>query len=67
MLAHKMALESIMVEAEMIEASEFPDLVSDYGVNGVPQTTINHGVVDVVGAAPEQYLVSEIKKALHME
>jgi len=59
-----MALESSMVEAEMIEASEFPDLVSQFGVNGVPQTTINHGAIDVVGAVPEQHLVNEIKKAL---
>jgi predicted DsbA family dithiol-disulfide isomerase len=44
----------------------FPDLVSQYGVNGVPQTTINHGAVDVIGAAPEQHLVDEMKKALSM-
>jgi hypothetical protein len=61
-----MALESSMIEAEMIEASEFPDLVNQFGVNGVPQTTINHGVVNVIGAAPEQHLVNEIKKALNV-
>jgi hypothetical protein len=61
-----MALESPMIEAEMIEASEFPGLVNQFGVNGVPQTTINHGAVDVIGAAPEQHLVNEIKKALNM-
>ena len=53
-----------MVEAEMIEASEFPDLVNEFEVNGVPQTTINHGAVNIIGAAPEQNLVDEIKKAL---
>ena len=61
-----MALESPMIEAEMIEASEFPGLVNQFGVNGVPQTTINHGVVDVIGAGTEQNLVNEIKKALNM-
>ena len=65
-LAHRMALESPMIEAEMIEASEFPGLVNQFGVNGVPQTTINHGVVDVIGAGTEQHLVNEIKKALNM-
>jgi hypothetical protein len=62
-----MALESSLVEAEVVEASEFPLLVSQYGVNGVPQTTINHGIVHVVGAVPEQHLVKEIKKALNVK
>ena len=66
MLAHQMALESPMVEAEMIEAMEFPDLSDRYGVSGVPHTTINAGAGNLVGAAPEQYLVDEIKKALKL-
>lgn len=64
MLAHRMALESPLVEAEAIEATEFRDLVGRHNVSGVPQTTINHGVRDVVGAVPEHYLVAEIEKAL---
>ncbi len=59
-----MALESPLVEAEMIEASEFPDLAREFGVSGVPQTTINHGAGAMVGAAPEDYLVAEIQGAL---
>jgi len=47
-----MALESEMVEAEMIEAMEFPELSARYGVSGVPQTTINDGAGTVVGAVP---------------
>jgi hypothetical protein len=61
MLAHRMALESPMVEAEMIEASEFPELVSLYGVSGVPQTTINRGTGNVVGAVGEDSLIAEIE------
>ena len=63
-LAHQMAFESPMVEAEMIEATEFPDLAARYNVNGVPQTTINWGAKTLVGAVPEDYLVAEIAKAL---
>ena len=63
-LAHRMALESPLVEAEMVEAMEFPELSDRHDVNGVPQTTINGGAGTLVGAAPESYLVAEIQKAL---
>jgi hypothetical protein len=62
-----MALESPLIEAEAIEATEFMDLVGRHHVSGVPQTTINHGARDVVGAVPEQFLVTEIEKALKKE
>ncbi|MBN1145917.1 MAG: thioredoxin family protein [Anaerolineales bacterium] len=63
-LAHQMALESPMVEAEMVEAMEFPDLAQRFNVSGVPQTTINSGAGTVVGAVPEDYLVDEIQQAI---
>ena len=63
-LAHQMALESPLVQAEMVEATEFPELSMRHGVSGVPQTTINDGAGTVVGAAPEDYLVAEIRSAL---
>lgn len=64
-LAHQMAMESPMVEAEMIEATEFPELANRHGVSGVPQTTINDGAGTVVGAVPEEHLIGEIQHALH--
>ena len=64
MLAHQMALESSLVEAEMVEAMEFPELSDQFNVSGVPQTTINAGAGTVVGAVPESYLVAEIQNAL---
>ena len=64
MLAHQMALESPMVEAEMVEAMEFPDLSERFHVSGVPQTTINAGAGTVVGAVPEDHLIHEIQRAL---
>lgn len=63
-LAHQMAIESPLVSAEMVEAMEFPELADKFGVSGVPQTTINDGAGTLVGAAPEEYLVAEIRKAL---
>lgn len=65
MLAHQMALESPMVEAEMVEAMEFPQLSNRFRVSGVPQTTINQGSGTVVGAVPENNLLAEIMRAIN--
>jgi hypothetical protein len=62
--AYQFALESPLVEAEMVEAMEFPELADRFQVSGVPQTTINMGAGTVVGAAPERSLVEEIRSAL---
>jgi hypothetical protein len=59
-----MALESPMVEAEMIEAMEFPELSARHGVSGVPQTTINDGAGTVIGAVPEDHLIEEILRSI---
>ena len=67
MLAHQFAMESPWVEAEMVEATEFPELANRFDVSGVPQTTINQGAVNVVGAVPEATLVEQIKQALSQE
>jgi glutaredoxin len=64
-LAHQMALESPMIEAEMVEATEFPDLSMRFNVSGVPQTTINDGAGTVVGAVPPGNLMAEILRAVN--
>jgi predicted DsbA family dithiol-disulfide isomerase len=64
MLAHQMAMESPLVQAEMIEAQEFMDLSMKYSVSGVPHTVINEGAAELVGAGPEHYLIDRIKEAL---
>jgi len=64
-LAHQMAFESDMVQAEMVEAMEFPMLAQKYNVMGVPDTSINHGTGRVVGAVPEGKLLAEIKAVLN--
>jgi predicted DsbA family dithiol-disulfide isomerase len=48
-----------MVSATAIDATEFPDLVRRYNVNGVPKTIINDSV-EIMGAAPEEELVTAI-------
>ena len=64
MLAHQMAIESPWVEAECVEAMEFPDLADQYNVSGVPQTTINRGAGTMIGSAPAEHLLAEIQQAL---
>ena len=65
LLAHQMAMENPqMIRAEGVEATEFPELASRFNVSGVPQTVINSGAGTVVGAAPEQQLLAEIRRAL---
>jgi glutaredoxin-like protein len=63
-LAHQMAMESPMVQAEMVEATEFPDLSNQYHIMGVPDTVINHGKAKMVGAVPEGQLLAEILKVV---
>lgn len=58
-----MALESPHVTADVIEASEFPELIQRYGVRGVPKTVIN-GTVGVEGALPEAALLQRLEQAL---
>ena len=61
-LAHQFAMESSMVQAEMISAMEFQALSQKHNVSGVPQTTINDGAANVVGAVPESNMVTELKR-----
>ena len=55
-----------MVQAEMVEATEFQELSNKYDVSGVPQTTIivNAGTANVVGAVPESNMLAEIKRII---
>jgi glutaredoxin-like protein len=63
-LAHQMALESPLIQSEMIEAIEFPELANRFEVSSVPQTTINDGAATVIGAVPEEHLLAEILRAV---
>jgi glutaredoxin-like protein len=62
-LAHKLAMASDLVTADMVEATEFPHLANKYQVQGVPRTVINE-TIHVEGAVPEAALVSQLMSAL---
>lgn len=64
MLAHQMAMENPLIQAEMVEATEFPELSNLHHVSGVPHTVVNAGKGNVVGAVPEANLLAEIQRAL---
>ena len=58
-LAHKLAMASELVTADMVEATEFPHLANKYHVHGVPRTVVNE-TIHIEGAVPEAALMSEI-------
>ncbi len=62
-LAQLFALASDQITVEAIEASEFPDLVQKYSIQGVPKTVINESA-DFVGAVPEQQALEHVLKAV---
>jgi glutaredoxin-like protein len=51
-IAHKLAVESNMIRADVIDAQEFPALAQKYSVIGVPKIIINEKV-EFVGAFSE--------------
>jgi len=51
-IAHKLAVESDMIRADVIDAAEFPHLAQRYSVMGVPKVVIN-GKVEFVGSFNE--------------
>ena len=52
-LAHRMAVESPLIRATCVEATEFLDLSQRYQVTGVPKTVVN-GTIEMLGALPEE-------------
>ena len=63
MLAHQLAVASPVVQADMVEANEFPQLAIKYQVMGVPRTVINE-TVHIEGAAPEPMVMEKLHEAL---
>jgi predicted DsbA family dithiol-disulfide isomerase len=58
-----MALESEKVAADMVEATEFPELAINYQVRGVPRTVINQTHF-VDGMVPEPLMLQRLLTAL---
>lgn len=61
-LAHKMAVESERVTADIVEANEFPDLADRYDVRGVPKVVVNEST-SFVGAQPEARFLEHVLRA----
>ncbi len=61
--AHRFAMASEHITADMVETTEFPHLAVKYDVQGVPKTMIND-THSVLGAQPELLVAREVLKAL---
>ncbi len=58
-----MAIENELIRADMIEASEFPDLSQRYMVYGVP-LTVAIEKIRLEGGAPEPYFVPRLMQEI---
>ena len=61
-LANQLAIESPHIMTTAIDATESPDLVRRYNVNGVPKTIIND-TLEIMGAVSEDDLVAAVTGA----
>jgi glutaredoxin-like protein len=57
-IAHKLAVESDMIRADVIDAQEFPTLAQKYTVIGVPKVVINEKI-EFVGAFNEDLFAEQ--------
>jgi glutaredoxin-like protein len=58
-LAHRLAVESPLITASCVEATEFTDLSRKFRVTGVPKTVVN-GSLEILGALPEAQFVRTV-------
>jgi glutaredoxin-like protein len=61
--AHRFAMASANITADMVETSEFPHLAVKYNVQGVPHTVINEDH-SVIGPKPEIDFAKEVLAAI---
>jgi len=64
-LAHKLALVSDHISADMVEAMEFPHLANRYNVMGVPRSVFNEKDF-IEGAVPEKLYVDKLMEVAHI-
>ncbi len=60
-VAHQMAFDNPNITADVVEATEFPQLVQRYQVSAVPKTVINERI-EIIGAVPEAQFLGEVMK-----
>lgn len=58
-MAHKFAVENDLIKADVIDAGEFPQLATKYGVMGVPKVVVNEQI-EFVGAVPENVFLEHV-------
>ena len=58
-----MALESPHITASVVAAVEYPALVQQYRVTGVPKTVVNDHV-EILGVEPEASFIDQVVGAL---
>ena len=58
-LAHRLAVESPLITASCVEATEFMHLSRKFRVTGVPKTIVN-GSIEILGALPEDQFVRTV-------
>ena len=63
-IAYKFAIESDLIKADVIEASEFPQLAVKYAVMGTPKTVINEKI-EFIGAFPEDLFLEHVLLAIY--
>jgi glutaredoxin-like protein len=63
-IAYKFAIESDLIKADVIEASEFPQLAVKYAVMGTPKTVINEKI-EFIGAFPEDLFLEHVLLAAY--
>lgn len=62
-MAHKMAMESELVTADMVESAEFPHIANKYGVMAVPKVVVNEDT-QFEGVLPENEFVENVIDAV---
>lgn len=65
-LAHRLAMASDLITADMVEATEFPHLSNKYHVHGVPRSVINE-VIHIEGAVPEAMLIDQLMTVMDQD
>ena len=58
-LAHRLAIESPLIRASCVEATEFMELSRRFRVTGVPKTVVNESI-EILGALPEDQFVRSV-------
>ncbi len=61
--AHRFALASKQITADMVEGTEFPHLIVKYNVQGVPKTIINE-THEVLGVPPDMEFARKVLEAI---